>query len=128
VTGSTLDIPGAELIVAERIRQVVIEGYSPDADLRYTRGELLTAAWCYLTEAMEHGHDDVCASQAPPEWPWSSEEWKPSMDRARNLVKAGALIAAELDRLLCAAGPTDVPSSSLTGHAGDDGTTAGEPS
>jgi hypothetical protein len=31
-------------------------------------------------------------------WPWSFEWWKPK-DRIRNLVRAGALIAAEIDRL-----------------------------
>ena len=33
------------------------------------------------------------------DWPWGSEYWKPSEDPVRNLVKAGALIAAEIDRL-----------------------------
>lgn len=33
------------------------------------------------------------------DWPWHSSWWKPSDDPIRNLVKAGALIAAEIDRL-----------------------------
>jgi hypothetical protein len=36
---------------------------------------------------------------APREWPWEPESWNPSMDAVRNLEKAGALIAAEIDRL-----------------------------
>jgi hypothetical protein len=32
-------------------------------------------------------------------WPWDQDWWKPSPDPIRNLVKAGALIAAEIDRL-----------------------------
>lgn len=34
-------------------------------------------------------------------WPssWHPEWWKPSNDPVRNLVKAGALIAAEIDRI-----------------------------
>jgi hypothetical protein len=32
-------------------------------------------------------------------WPWDNKYWKPSEDKVRNLVKAGALIAAEIDRL-----------------------------
>ena len=32
------------------------------------------------------------------DWPWPPEFWKPSDDPVRNLVKAGALIAAEIDR------------------------------
>lgn len=30
-------------------------------------------------------------------WPWGPEAWKPADDRLRNLVKAGALIAAAID-------------------------------
>lgn len=34
-------------------------------------------------------------------WPWSDEKWNPEPDnRIRELAKAGALIAAEIDRLL----------------------------
>ena len=33
------------------------------------------------------------------DWPWAKKWWKPSDDPVRNLVKAGALIAAEIDRL-----------------------------
>jgi hypothetical protein len=32
-------------------------------------------------------------------WPWDEKWWKPSTNPIRNLVKAGALIAAEIDRL-----------------------------
>jgi len=32
-------------------------------------------------------------------WPWDEEWWKPDNDAVRNLAKAGALIAAEIDRL-----------------------------
>lgn len=32
-------------------------------------------------------------------WPWSLNWWKPSSDPIKDLVKAGALIAAEIDRL-----------------------------
>jgi hypothetical protein len=37
--------------------------------------------------------------KAPSDWPWEKSWWKPSADPIRNLVKAGALIAAEIDRL-----------------------------
>lgn len=33
-------------------------------------------------------------------WPWATDWWKPSDDPITNLVRAGALIAAEIDRLL----------------------------
>jgi hypothetical protein len=36
----------------------------------------------------------------PPDgWPFDPSWWKPSNDRKANLIKAGALIAAEIDRL-----------------------------
>ena len=38
-------------------------------------------------------------------WPWSDKWWKPSDDPVRNLVKAGALLAAEIDRLQRGAPP-----------------------
>lgn len=43
-------------------------------------------------------------------WPWEARFWKPCPDdRARELVKAGALIAAEIDRLQrAAATPSEV--------------------
>jgi len=34
----------------------------------------------------------------PPSWPWAQTAFKPSGDPVRNLEKAGALIAAEIDR------------------------------
>ena len=32
-------------------------------------------------------------------WPWDFKWWKPSDDPVKDLIKAGALIAAEIDRL-----------------------------
>ena len=41
----------------------------------------------------------------PNGWPWGVESWKPGQDhsvnsRVRELTKAGALLDAEIDRLL----------------------------
>lgn len=44
----------------------------------------------------ENGNVNLPAHGA---WPWDASWWKPSADPIRNLVKAGALIAAEIDRL-----------------------------
>lgn len=88
---------GAERIAAERRRQITAEGWTPEHDDEHTDGSLQVAAWAYLTESGafggEHGDD------SPEGWPWEREAWKPSDDLVRNLVKAGALIAAEIDRL-----------------------------
>ena len=46
-------------------------------------------------------HDDpskLVAEDAANLWPWAQDFWKPK-DQLRNLVMAGALIAAAIDRL-----------------------------
>ena len=84
-------------VLAERQRQISMEGWTPEGDDHYTYAELSIAAQCY---AAHHG---VMGSGVPVQWPWDDEWWKPS-DRRRNLIKAGALIIAEIERLDRAAG------------------------
>lgn len=90
---------GIERIAAERQRQVDKEGWSPDHDDEHKRGEMGKAAVCYALHAcafpLQQGMDDFDAR-----WPWGNHWWKPSDDPIRNLEKAGALIAAEIDRHL----------------------------
>lgn len=84
---------GAEMIDSERTRQFEKEGYSGSDDDDYTSGQLVKAAHCYLMLSSTRG--------APLLWPWIAEAWKPTPDnRIRELVKVGALVAAEIDRLL----------------------------
>lgn len=93
---------GADLIRLERLRQQAAEGFSIERDARlYPDGELVLAAWAYLTEHPAFGGDG-CGDDPPEAWPWDASWWKPTADPVANLVKAGALIAAELDRLLVA--------------------------
>lgn len=80
---------GAELIAQERARQVAQEGWTPDHDDEHIDGELVRAAQAYL---LPNGGFPAAAS-----WPFT-DGFKPE-GRIRNLVKAGALIAAEIDRL-----------------------------
>lgn len=95
---------GIQLIAAERERQLTFEGYQPEHDDKHTRGELAAAAHGYalLAAIQSNGHIVGGANQMtpPPAWPFDQSSWKPSDDKIRNLEKAGALIAAELDRLL----------------------------
>lgn len=63
----------------------------------------MRAAACYVRlEAMRSVAATVPGTavddRVPPEWPWARCGWKPK-DRRSNLVRAGALIAAELDRM-----------------------------
>lgn len=82
-------------VIAERQRQVGIEGWTPEYDDQYVHGELAKAAGCYAMLNDRH--------PSPEEWPWAEEWWKPTTTR-RDLVKAGALILAEIERLDRAAG------------------------
>lgn len=84
---------GIELIAAERERQITAEGWSAEHDDVHDTGELLDAGVCYA-EAVQTNDKTL-----PIDWPWVAEWWKPTDDPVRNLVKAGALIAAEIDRL-----------------------------
>lgn len=88
---------GIDLIAQERERQKEVEGWSPSHDDQYYKGELIDAAICYsMAGALEH---EALPEQVLSElWPWQRLWWKPK-DRITNLKKAGALIAAEIDRL-----------------------------
>lgn len=85
---------GVDRIAAERRRQQEAEGFTPDRDDGYLNGELIAAAVAYAMVADPDGAGD-CAADF---WPWAEEWWKPSPEPFRNLERAGALIAAELDR------------------------------
>jgi len=96
---------GATLIAAERRRQIDVEGYTLGHDQYGHSGGLVAAAACYLAPP---------AAGVPRRWPWPTRYWKPTPeDRIRELVKAGALIAAEIDRRSGAG-------SDLTGRSGDE--------
>jgi hypothetical protein len=85
-------VPGAvEDIALERKRQVTVEGWTPEHDDEHAGGELASAAAAYALHSR---------SGAGPHgwWPWSGEWWKPK-GRRRDLVRAGALIVAEIERL-----------------------------
>lgn len=89
---------GIKLIEAERERQVSAEGWTPEHDDGHDLGEMTIAAWAYGQQSINlvRGYKK---SDIPDWWPWHKTWWKPSPDPVRNLVKAGALIAAEIDRL-----------------------------
>lgn len=98
---------GADLIAAERRRQVDVEGWTPEHDAMHTQYELTMAAQCYLAAAREGGAGWIWRHVRPPLFPWAESYWKPSDEPIRNLVKSGALIAAEIDRLQAIPGEAD---------------------
>jgi hypothetical protein len=87
---------GIDLITAERVRQVQEEGWTAKHDDVHDGGELVQAACCYANAA-RYG---AVPGQPPHGWPWDPSWWKArSNDPIGSLVKAGALIAAEIDRI-----------------------------
>jgi hypothetical protein len=90
---------GVELIAQERERQIEKEGWTAEHDADHTEGQLAKAAACYAFDAVALPTIDA-KRFIFDNWPWSRKWWKPTPDDTiRQLTKAGALIAAEIDRL-----------------------------
>ena len=91
-------------VLDERKRQTTVEGWTPEHDDEHDEGELAAAAGSYAINAacMLSPYDGVPRDELPDTWPpeWDVKWWKPSPDNPRrDLVKAGALILAEIERL-----------------------------
>ncbi len=78
-------------VLAERSRQVEKEGYEPAHDDEHADGSLAMAAACYADKERPQ-------SMCPGRWPWSADSWKPK-DRRTDLVRAAALLLAEIERM-----------------------------
>lgn len=88
-------------IAQERSRQLVDEHFTEAHDDTHTDCSLIQAAQTYAEAARRQvlGGDTEEVAAVGQYWPWSAEWLKVDADPVRNLVKAGALIAAEIDRL-----------------------------
>lgn len=96
---------GIELIAEERQRQIDVEGWTIGHDVQeHPNNELANAAATYAMdsdcrEALMDIYDCRLVG-VPATWPWDEEWYKLTPDnRIKELIKAGALIAAEIDRL-----------------------------
>jgi hypothetical protein len=92
---------GVDLIADERRRQIEQEGWTPEHDNEHDAGELSAAGAAYAINAAEKLHpysQGDGRDEQPMIWPWANDWWKPK-DPMRDLVRAGALIAAEIDKL-----------------------------
>jgi len=101
-------------VVAERQRQIDFEGWTADHDDEHGNREMAQAASDYvshyvgrswladpdsdLRKAFGGSLDQYRAEEAPEDWPWDERWWKPK-DPRRDLVRAAALIIAEIERL-----------------------------
>lgn len=107
---------GTELIRIERERQISEEGYTTEHDDSHDKEELALAAACYAAPSLIYlKHEFANAIRFSDPWPWDIRDDKrkykgntvlpnntslTTNQRVILLAKAGALIAAELDRLL----------------------------
>lgn len=92
-----------EEIAAERQRQKDVEGWTPEHDDQHDTGSLAVAAACYALGSADirrgvGDYDHVHATVSIRLWPWAPEWWKPKRTR-RNLVRAAALLVAEIERI-----------------------------
>lgn len=92
---------GIQLISEERKRQIEVEGWTPEHDSKHNTGDLAHASAAYALAELYRRSTKEGFDNTPDSWPFSKEWWKPSPEnRIKELQKAGALIAAEIDRLL----------------------------
>ncbi|MEY5098664.1 MAG: hypothetical protein RJA36_1383 [Pseudomonadota bacterium] len=90
-------------VLAERRRQIEREGWTPEHDDEHDSGQLAAAGSAYALAAADHLHPlsqgDGCydVHATPMAWP-QDWEFKPDTPR-RMLVKAAALLLAEIERL-----------------------------
>ncbi len=106
----TDNLTGAQLIARERERQQSVEGWTPEHDDQHVKGQLALAAISYAAPDYSKIAIHEGGIQFSHPWPFLTrltryeEEWvqghpKTKGDRLHDLVRAGALIAAEIDRL-----------------------------
>jgi len=89
---------GIELIKDERVRQINEEGFDASHDDEHTAGEIAMAAACYA--APKPIFHETYRGGFMEAWPWGrSWDKRAKHDRIKQLTIAGALIAAEIDRL-----------------------------
>ena len=95
---------GIERIAAERQRQILSLNWTSENDDAYNNDELVMVAIHYAAPPLRGIYelisgDDLYKDIWPGTW---SDAWdkKGKSTRIRDLEKAGALIAAEIDRLL----------------------------
>lgn len=82
-------------IAAERRRQIEVEGWSAEHDDEHDEDQLAKAAIVYAAPDWLRQFFDANDIRI---WPWDADWWKPK-DRRRDLIRAAALIVAEIERL-----------------------------
>lgn len=114
--------PGSVVVAIERSRQIREEKWDGAHDAQHEKGELVAAAIAYAASGAKietkvkiyteprcqcgaRGMADcTCVMQVGDQkwvhpWPWEKKWFKPK-DALRDLIRAGALIVAEIDRMI----------------------------
>ncbi|RIX74445.1 hypothetical protein [Acidovorax cavernicola] len=99
--GAAIGSDAAHDVLAERQRQISAEGWTPEHDDGHVNDEIAAMACFYAMppgarewSAEDTGYGDTFGEAIIPEG-WAAKEG----DRRRELVKAGALILAEIERI-----------------------------
>lgn len=98
-------------VLEERKRQIEAEGCDSFHDDEHDAGELASAGACYAVEAAckLHPYDGIgTEGKTLPWWPWNRMDWKPKTPR-QDLVRAAALIIAEIEKLDRKTDPASLP-------------------
>lgn len=85
-------------VAAERRRQIEVEGWTPEHDDEHKAGGMRVAAACYAIWGLP---SRIASELVSKLWPWTgwSQQWFKPKDTRHNLIRAGALILAEIERL-----------------------------
>ncbi|KQR40784.1 hypothetical protein [Deinococcus sp. Leaf326] len=83
----------------ERLAQISREGWTPEHDDTHVQGDFAMAAAAYAVAGRsEDDSDGTAPALTRVLWPWTAAELKPH-DYRCNLLRAGALVLAELERV-----------------------------
>lgn len=92
-------------VLQERNRQQSVEGFTIEHDDAHSDRGLLKAAQAYVEHVRsrswtigDYGAHNYQTDPPPICWPWERSWWKPK-DSRRDLVRAAALLLAELERM-----------------------------
>ena len=93
---------GIELIAKERLEQIVKHGHTPEDDaINNTEGQFNVAVFALISDGGEEGMTDQDFMHFLPKG-WDKAKWLYLCRKSRKerLAIAGALLAAELDRMM----------------------------
>jgi hypothetical protein len=85
-------------VLAERRRQIYREGWTAEHDDEHSAGGMAVAAACYAAWSMPGRQASEAVATM---WPWTgwAQDWFKPKEQRHNLIRAAALLLAEIERL-----------------------------